>query len=177
MELSVAAAWGPATSAANPDSLAASLAQIAGLFGAGMLTEAEFSAAKSTVLGLATPQPAVPAAEAPVLLATAVAEQVDEPVVAAVVPVDEHTGATVDEHGVAPRDMEKKKRKRVERVDSCDQDTDPDWVPGTAGRRKARMTYTMLWRDSVIEQSLSLSRCELEPEILQAPPVAGTALL
>jgi hypothetical protein len=137
MELSVAAAWAPA---ANPDSLAASLAQIAGLFGAGMLTEAEFSAAKSTVLGLATPQPAVPAAEAPVLLATAVAgSSTAEPTMAAAVPVEEQAIATTEVHGVAPHGEKQKKRKRVESHDGADTDTDPDWVPGTAGRRKARI--------------------------------------
>jgi hypothetical protein len=133
MELSAAAAQAPAASAASPSSLADSLARIAGLFSAGMLTEAEFSAAKSAVLVLANPQPAavVPAvAEAPVLLATVVAEpsaaepvmaaavvtvvteQVNEVATGAAVPV-ERASAAVVENGVAPCGTQHKKRKRV----------------------------------------------------------------
>ena len=72
MELSAAAAAQAPASAATLESLTASLTQIAGLFRAGMLTEAEFSAAKSAALGLAglaIPQTA--AAEAPMLLGIA----------------------------------------------------------------------------------------------------------
>ena len=74
--------------AANLSTLAASLTQIAGLFQSGMLTEAEFAAAKSTVLGLVTTPPrgasAAAAAAAPVL-ATVLAEEVtsEPPVLAA----------------------------------------------------------------------------------------------
>jgi hypothetical protein len=133
MELSAAGTQAPAASAANLNSLAASLGHIAGLFSAGLLTESEFSAAKSTVLGLASPQQpvAVPAAaaEAPaVLLAAVMAEQVDEPVMAAAVPVEEHTRihTAVAEHRVVARGKEKKKRKRAERASSDSDDTDSD---------------------------------------------------
>ena len=81
--------------AANLSTLAASLTQIAGLFQSGMLTEAEFAAAKSTVLGLVTTPPrgasAAAAAAAPVL-ATVLAEEVtSEPPVLAAAAADQPT--------------------------------------------------------------------------------------
>jgi hypothetical protein len=193
MELAAAAtAQSPASTTTASSSLADSLAKIAGLFSAGLLTDAEFSAAKSSVLGLALPQmqmpscapqpevktesvelllaglsrdqplheqPAVAAAEVPALLPATAAEQIHEAVATAAVqiaaepseraatpqpaavraeqvygPVVADTTAVIEEHGVAPRGREKKKRKRAET-----DDTDPDWVPGSAVRQmKAR---------------------------------------
>ena len=117
--------------AANPSTLAASLTQIAGLFQSGMLTEAEFAAAKSTVLGLGATPPRGASAAASVaapVLATVLAEEVSEPVLAAAaaahVPSPTLSEAAArPEVGAGRKPRTPKKRKRAGNED------DPDWLP------------------------------------------------
>eukprot|EP01046_Picozoa_sp_COSAG06_P014969 COSAG06_NODE_944_length_11374_cov_56.333392_5_plen_313_part_00 len=127
------AAAAPPAPGVGAGALAASLKQIIGFFDAGMLTEAEFAAAKATVLGLATPPPAAPvpdaaasAAASPVL-ATVMAEELAEPVLAAVVSVQaaEPQPTLAGDVGGGVRKKKKEKRKR-------DDTDDPAWQPGSA---------------------------------------------
>jgi hypothetical protein len=128
------AAAAPPAPGVGAGALAASLKQIIGFFDAGMLTEAEFAAAKATVLGLATPPPAalVPEAAASAaaspMLATVLAEELTEPVLAAVVVVQatEPQPTLAEDVGGCVRKKKKEKRKRDDAED------DPTWLPGGA---------------------------------------------
>ena len=126
MEHAAAAPPGPGVGAG---ALAASLKQIIGFFDAGMLTEAEFTAAKATVLGLAglaTPTPAALPAASPVL-ATVMAEELAEPVLAAVVPVQTTVSRPIA--AVAARGCARKKKKEKRKRD--DAEDVPAWLPGS----------------------------------------------
>jgi hypothetical protein len=128
------AAAAPPAPGVGAGALAASLKQIIGFFDAGMLTEAEFAAAKATVLGLATPPPAalVPEAAASAaaspMLATVLAEELTEPVLAAAVVVQatEPQPTLAEDVGGCVRKKKKEKRKRDDAED------DPTWLPGGA---------------------------------------------
>ena len=137
------AAAAPPAPGVGAGALAASLKQIIGFFDAGMLTEAEFAAAKATVLGLATPPPAalVPdaaasAAASPVL-ATVMAEELTEPVLAAVVPVQaaEPQPTLAGDVGGCVRKKKKKEKRKCDDAGSGSGDQANGGGPAALRRR------------------------------------------